>query len=90
MKMQDLKNGQGLNKMADTMKDMELKFADNLKPSQLMEGDLIKVDDEYVTIEIITENEDGFNIYTRNDFNEEGHIYLFDDETIEWYVFFEE
>ena len=55
-----------------------------------MEGDLIKVDDEYVTIETITENEDGFNIYTRNDFNEEGHIYLFDDETIEWYVFFEE
>ena len=76
--------------MADTMKDMELNFADNLKPSQLMEGDLIKVDDEYVTIETITENEDGFNIYTRNDFNEEGHIYLFDDETIEWYVFFEE
>ena len=76
--------------MADTMKDVELKFADNLKPSQLMEGDLIKVDDEYVTIEIITENADGFNIYTRNDFNEEGHIYLFDDETIEWYVFFEE
>ena len=36
------------------MKDVELKFADNLKPSQLMEGDLIKVDDEYVTIETIT------------------------------------
>jgi hypothetical protein len=77
-------------KMTDTMKHVELKFADNLKPSQLMEGDLIKVDDEYVTIETITENEDGFNIYTRNDFDEEGHIYLFDDETIEWYVFFEE
>jgi len=76
--------------MSDTMKHVELKFADNLKPSQLMEGDLIKVDNEYVTIETITENEDGFNIYTRNDFNEEGHIYLFDDETIEWYVFFEE
>ena len=76
--------------MTDTMKHVELKFADNLKPSQLMEGDLIKVDDEYVTIETITENEDGFNIYTRNDFDEEGHIYLFDDETIEWYVFFEE
>ena len=76
--------------MADTMKDVELKFADNLKPSQLMEGDLIKVDSEYVTIETITENEDGFNIYTMNDFDEEGHIYLFDDETIEWYVFFEE
>ena len=72
------------------MKDVELKFADNLKPSQLMEGDLIKVDNEYVTIETITENEDGFNIYTINDFDEEGHIYLFDDETIEWYVFFEE
>jgi len=76
--------------MADTINNMELRFADNLKPSQLVEGDLIKVDDEYVSIEIITENEDGFNIYTRNDFNEEGHIYLFDDETIEWYVFFEE
>jgi len=76
--------------MSDTMKHVVLKFADNLEPSQLMEGDLIKVDDEYVTIEIITENADGFNIYTRNDFNEEGHIYLFDDETIEWYVFFEE
>ena len=76
--------------MADTIKDVELKFADNLKPSQLIEGDLIKVDNECVTIETITENEDGFNIYTRNDFDEEGHIYLFDDETIEWYVFFEE
>ena len=72
------------------MKSVELRFADNLLPSQLMLGDLVKVDDEYVTIEIITENEDGFNIYTRNDFNEEGHIYLFDDETIEWYVFFQE
>jgi ribosome maturation factor RimP len=76
--------------MSDTMKDVELKFADNLKPSQLMEGDLIKVDNECVTIETLTQNEDGFNIYTRNDFDEEGHIYLFDDETIEWYVFFEE
>jgi hypothetical protein len=76
--------------MTDTINNMELRFADNLKPSQLVEGDLIKVDDEYVSIETITENENGFNIYTRNDFNEEGHIYLFDDETIEWYVFFEE
>ena len=76
--------------MADTINSMKLRFADNLKPSQLIEGDLIKVDNECVTIETITENEDGFNIYTRNDFDEEGHIYLFDDETIEWYVFFEE
>ena len=76
--------------MSDTINSMELRFADNLFPSQLMEGDLIKVDNEYVTIETLTQNEDGFNIYTRNDFNEEGHIYLFDDETIEWYVFFEE
>lgn len=76
--------------MADTINSMELRFADNLLPSQLMPGDLIKVDNECVTIETITENEDGFNIYTRDDFNEEGHIYLFDDETIEWYVFFEE
>ena len=76
--------------MADTINSMELRFADNLLPSQLIEGDLIKVDNECVTIETITENEDGFNIYTRNDFDEEGHIYLFDDETIEWYVFFEE
>ncbi len=76
--------------MADTIKNVELRFADNLFPSQLMPGDLIKVDNECVTIETITENEDGFNIYTRDDFNEEGHIYLFDDETIEWYVFFEE
>ncbi len=69
---------------------MELRFADNLFPSQLLEGDLIKGDNECVTIETLTQNEDGFNIYTRNDFDEEGHIYLFDDETIEWYVFFEE
>ncbi len=76
--------------MSDTINSMELRFADNLFPSQLMEGDLIKVDNECVTIETLTQNEDGFNIYTRNDFDEEGHIYLFDDETIEWYVFFEE
>ena len=36
--------------MSDTINNMELRFADNLKPSQLMEGDLMKVDDEYVTI----------------------------------------
>ncbi len=76
--------------MSDTINSMELRFADNLLPSQLVEGDLIKVDNEYVTIETLTQKEDGFNIYTRNDFDEEGHIYLFDDETIEWYVFFEE
>ena len=76
--------------MSDTINSMELRFADNLLPSQLVEGDLIKVDNECVTIETLTQNEDGFNIYTRNDFNAEGHIYLFDDETIEWYVFFEE
>ncbi len=76
--------------MSDTINSMELRFADNLLPSQLVDGDLIKVDNEYVTIETLTQNEDGFNIYTRNDFDEEGHIYLFDDETIEWYVFFEE
>ncbi len=76
--------------MSDTIKNVELRFADNLLPSHLMPGDLVKVDGECVTIETLTENEHGFNIYTRDDFNEEGHIYLFDDETIEWYVFFEE
>ena len=76
--------------MADTIKNVELKFADNLLPSQLMPGDLVKVDNEYVTIETLTENKEGFNITARDDFNEQTEFYLFDDETIEWYVFFEE
>lgn len=75
--------------MSDTMTSMELRLADTLLPNQLMEDDLIKIDDEYFTIESIQEGDEGFNLVVLNDFDEPIDIFLFDDEQVELYVFVE-
>ena len=41
--------------MSATMMNMELRFADHLLPNQLAEGDLVKLNDEYLTIKTIME-----------------------------------
>lgn len=75
--------------MSDTMIAMELRFADTLFPNQLEVGDLIKVDDYYVTIDSIHESDDGYNIVVLDDFDEPSTVFLFDDEKVELYVFVE-
>ena len=75
--------------MTDTILDMQLKLADTLLPDQLMEGDIIKLDDEYFTIKEMMQNDEGFNICVINDYEEEVDIFLWDDEHVELYVYVE-
>ena len=75
--------------MTDTIMDMQLKLADTLFPDQLMEGDIIKIDGEFFTIKEMVRNDEGFNISVLNDYEEQVDIFLFDDETIQLYVYVE-
>ena len=75
--------------MTATINDMELRFADLLYPNQLMENDIIKIDEEYFTVKVLSENNEGFNIVVADDYDELLDIFLFDDEKVELYVFVE-
>ena len=71
------------------MMNMELRFADHLLPNQLAEGDLIKLNDEYLTVKTIMENNNGFHLVLLDDFDDEVEAFVLDNEKIEWYVFVE-
>ena len=75
--------------MSDTMMNMELVFADYLLPNQLAEGDLIKVDEQYLTVKEISETKEGFNLVLLDDFDDEVETFVGDDYKLEWYVFIE-
>ena len=75
--------------MSDTMISMELRFADYLLPNQLAEGDLIKLDDQYLTIKEIREIDTGYFLTLLDDFDDEVETFVADDTKIEWYVFVE-
>lgn len=81
--------------MTDTIKTMEhYVFADHLTPDQLMEGDMIKIHDEFgeemVTIRNIHAIDEGYLIEAFNDFDEEIDIPALDDTRFEWYVIVDE
>lgn len=76
--------------MPDTMNSMELRFADYLLPNQLMEDDLIKIEDQYLTVHSISETKEGYNLVLLDDFDDEVEVFVSDDEKIAWYVFIEE
>jgi len=71
------------------MMNMDLVFADYLLPNQLAEGDLIKINEEYLTVKTITETRDGFKLILVDDFDDEVEHFVLDDVKIEWYVFVE-
>lgn len=73
--------------MTDTMTSMELRLADFLSPNQLLEGDIIKVGEDFFTIDTITETKTGVDLVVLNDFDEQVEVSLSDDETVELYVF---
>jgi len=75
--------------MSATMMSMELVFADYLLPNQLAEGDLIKLEDQYLTVKEISETKEGFNLVLADDFDDEEEYFVLDDTKIEWYVFIE-
>ena len=70
------------------MIDMEFIYADLLSPSQLLEGDFIKLDDEIVQIDTISDDSTGDVYFVKftNDFGEHDIAELNYDDKIELFV----
>jgi len=79
------------NKLSDTMIAMELVFADELKPDQLMIGDLIKVGDDILEVMFIESDStaDNWSIQTKNEFDELEFVNYSYTDLIPLYVFIE-
>jgi hypothetical protein len=75
--------------MSVTITNMELKFADNLTPDQLMVEDLIMVEDEIVEVLGIQSDSSG-NIYLvayKDEFGEKNVVQFQHDEFVSLYVY---
>ena len=75
--------------MTVTITNMELKFADNLTPDQLMVEDLIMVEDEIVEVLGIQSDSSG-NIYLvayKDEFGEKNIAQFQHDEFVSLYVY---
>lgn len=72
------------------MKTMDYVFADYLNADQLMEGDLIKVDDDIVEIKTIKSDNDYFYLELENSFGESIDLKIDYDAQVEWFVLIED
>ena len=70
---------------------MELVYADNLNPGQLMPEDLIKISDDIVEVVSIESDATGdkYFIETQNEFGEKETVTLSYHDVIQLYVFIE-
>jgi len=75
--------------MTVTMTNMELKFADNLTPDQLMIEDLIMVEDEVVEVIAIAIDTTGsvYAIAYKDEFGEKNIVQFQHDEFVSLYVY---
>lgn len=73
--------------MSATITNMEFKFADVLKPDQLMPGDVIKLEDDLLEVVKINNAEEGIEIITINEFGEQEENLVSDDLDIHLFVF---
>ena len=71
------------------MMNMELVYADLLQADQLLEGDIIRHEDEFVTVKIINATDSGWSVSIVNDFGEDTEIEVADDAMIRLYVYIE-
>ncbi len=75
--------------MHATITNMELKFADNLEPDQLMPEDLIMVEDEVVEVLAIASDETGsvYAVAYKDEFGEKNIAQFQHDEFVSLYVY---
>jgi hypothetical protein len=75
--------------MSVTINDMELKFADNLTPDQLMVEDLIIVEDEVVEVLGIVSDETGsvYAVAYKDEYGEKNIVQFQHDEFVSLYVY---
>jgi hypothetical protein len=68
---------------------MELKFADNLNPDQLMVEDLIMVEDEVVEVIAIASDETGsvYAVAYKDEYDEKNIVQFQHDEFVSLYVY---
>lgn len=78
--------------MSDTITNMELIYADDLTPDQLMIGDLIKIGDDIVEVTEIDSDStgDNYDIQTQNEFGETEVTQYGYTDSIPLYVFIEQ
>lgn len=78
--------------MSATIVSMELLHADNLKPDQVMIGDLIKIGDDIVEVIFIESDStgDNYDIQTQNEFGEKEVTQYAYTDLIALYVFVED
>ena len=78
--------------MTDTIKAMELVYADLLTPSQLMEGDLVDIEGSIVDVISIEDDAtgDNYTITYRNEYGEEDVFECNYEHVFKLYVFVEE
>lgn len=78
--------------MSDTIKTMELIFADRLMPNQLMIDDLIGISDEVVQVVGISDsnNGDDYHVEFIDEFGEKDIVNLKHDDLISLYVYVED
>ena len=75
--------------MSVTITNMELKFADNLTPDQLMVEDLIMVEDEIVEVLGYASDETGsvYAVAYKDEFGEKNIVQFQHDEFVSLYVY---
>ena len=78
--------------MTDTIKAMELVYADLLTPSQLMEDDLVEIEGVIVDVVSIEDDAtgDNYTITYRNEYGEEDIFECNYEHVFKLYVFVEE
>jgi hypothetical protein len=78
--------------MTVTITNMELKFADNLTPDQLMIEDLIMVEEEVVEVLGVASDETGdlYAVAYKTEFGEKDIVQFKHDEFVSLYVYVDE
>lgn len=73
--------------MSATIIDMQLIHADTLYVDQLMPGDIVKIEDDLLTVVNLETTEDGYSVTTINEFGEEDTIEVSDESKFDLFVF---
>lgn len=73
--------------MSDTLAGMELAKIDRISAWQLENNDLIKIEDEVVTVTSVIGVDEGLIVQYQNDFGEEDSITLDDDDVLDLFMY---
>lgn len=73
--------------MSATITYMQLIHADTLNVDQLMPGDIVKIEDDLLTVVIVEDTEMGYKITTINEFGEEDSVEVSDESKFDLFVF---